>query len=226
MKPATFQLILCSVFAKTWGMNNGKTHDEIVSKRRAYYQKTKSHHLKKCQEWAEKNRARSNAIKQAWKQRNRDKYLAQQREYAKQPDVSNRKREQLKSWRRDNNQRFRESSNIWREERRKSDPVYLAECKWRNRFNGFLKNKSSRSFGLSEVFGCGAPEFRKHIESQWLPGMTWENRWSVWQIDHIEPLRKFDLRDISQVKKAMHYSNTRPLWSSANGAQQGRREAQ
>ena len=35
-------------------------------------------------------------------------------------------------------------------------------------------------------------------------------------LDHIKPLAVFDLTDSKQLAEACHYTNMRPLWSSAN----------
>jgi hypothetical protein len=56
-----------------------------------------------------------------------------------------------------------------------------------------------------------------HIESQFQPGMTWENRSiGVWHIDHIIPCSAFDHTDPKQVLECWHYTNLRPLWGREN----------
>lgn len=54
-----------------------------------------------------------------------------------------------------------------------------------------------------------------HLESQFEPGMTWENR-RKWHIDHIIPCAAFDLTDTEQQRACFHYTNLRPLWASEN----------
>jgi hypothetical protein len=41
--------------------------------------------------------------------------------------------------------------------------------------------------------------------------MTWENWGTKWEIDHIKPLRNFNLNNRDEFLKANHYSNLRPL---------------
>jgi hypothetical protein len=58
-----------------------------------------------------------------------------------------------------------------------------------------------------------------HLESKFLPGMTWENRGvkpGQWSIDHIKPLSAFNLTDRMQLLEACHYTNLQPLWHSDN----------
>lgn len=62
-------------------------------------------------------------------------------------------------------------------------------------------------------------QFISHIESQFFPGMSWNN-WGNkpgdWHIDHIAPLCSFDLSVRSQFLEACHYSNMQPLWRHDN----------
>lgn len=54
----------------------------------------------------------------------------------------------------------------------------------------------SKSKRILSLLGCSIEEFRKHIESQFQEGMTWENRGRYienWSIDHIIPFSYFDL---------------------------------
>lgn len=56
-----------------------------------------------------------------------------------------------------------------------------------------------------------------HLERQFLPGMSWENR-DAWHIDHILPLASFDFsRNAAEtVLIAWALSNLRPLWKGDN----------
>ncbi len=66
-----------------------------------------------------------------------------------------------------------------------------------------------------EAVGCTVAELKTHLESQFKPGMSWDNR-SEWHVDHIRPLASFDLTDPAQFKQAWHYSNLQPLWEAEN----------
>lgn len=68
-----------------------------------------------------------------------------------------------------------------------------------------------------EYLGCSWAELRTHLESQFKPGMTWENYGITgWHIDHIIPLCAFDLTKEEDLRKACHYTNLRPLWAHEN----------
>ncbi len=54
-----------------------------------------------------------------------------------------------------------------------------------------------------------------HLESRFLPGMTWENR-GEWHIDHFIPCSRFDLSLPAHQKICFNYRNLRPLWGKDN----------
>jgi hypothetical protein len=82
----------------------------------------------------------------------------------------------------------------------------------RNALKGRLKAASTQ-----ELLGCTFEEARAHIEAQFQPGMTWENYSpATWHIDHIKPLKSFDLFDPAQQKLAFHFTNLQPLWAQDN----------
>ena len=67
--------------------------------------------------------------------------------------------------------------------------------------------------------GCSVSFLRTWIESQWLPGMSWDNygiKEKQWSMDHIIALAHFDLTDSQQFQRACHYTNLRPLWHIDN----------
>lgn len=89
----------------------------------------------------------------------------------------------------------------------------------RNRLAKFLKYKSSDK--VSAVIGCSGNFLKKHLESKFQKGMTWENYGygqGKWVIDHIKPLSLFNRLDKEDLKRASHYTNLQPLWYHQNDA--------
>lgn len=91
----------------------------------------------------------------------------------------------------------------------------------RSRLNKALKcNVKSKS--TVELLGCSIEELVRHLESQFEPWMNWTNYGNfnysrqTWQIDHIVPLKSFDLSKTEEQHKACHYSNLRPLLAKNN----------
>jgi hypothetical protein len=83
-----------------------------------------------------------------------------------------------------------------------------------------VKRRNGRkAYRLTELLGCTIADFRAHIETRWLPGMTWENwgrKRGCWQLDHIRPVSSFDFTDPAQQFTCFHYTNYQPLWAIDN----------
>lgn len=68
-----------------------------------------------------------------------------------------------------------------------------------------------------DSLGYSSEELKKHLESQFLPGMSWENYGTgvgKWQIDHIVHLAKWS--PDSDPKQVNALSNLRPMWEKEN----------
>jgi hypothetical protein len=73
---------------------------------------------------------------------------------------------------------------------------------------GFKKNTKTEN-----ILGCSFGEFKAHIESQFQPDMSWDNR-HLWHIDHIMPVSMAKTED--EIIRLNHYRNLRPLWAHEN----------
>lgn len=67
----------------------------------------------------------------------------------------------------------------------------------------------------SLILGCEWHEFAAHLERQFLPGMSWENR-GLWHIDHIVPMST--AKTEADAIALNHFTNLRPIWSRDNWA--------
>jgi hypothetical protein len=74
------------------------------------------------------------------------------------------------------------------------------------------------------LVGYSVEELRRHVELQFLPGMSWENR-SKWHLDHIVPLSSFNFSSHGdpEFKAAWAITNLRPLWGTDNVRKQAKR---
>ena len=91
-------------------------------------------------------------------------------------------------------------------------------CIIRNRIKKAIKRGNGQNALKSiDLLNCSISHARQHLESQFLPGMTWENHSpDGWHIDHIKPCSSFDLTDPEQQKICFHYTNLQPLWATDN----------
>ena len=79
------------------------------------------------------------------------------------------------------------------------------------------ENKSGRHW--EELVGYTLADLTQYLESQFLPGMTWQNmRHDGWTIDHIKPIKahSFFSPDDPEFKECFALSNLRPMWAKDN----------
>ena len=68
--------------------------------------------------------------------------------------------------------------------------------------NGKTKSSSTRG-----ILGIDIDTYRKWIDIQFTPDMTWDNI----EIDHVKAICMFDVSDDEQLKEAFSWKNTQPL---------------
>lgn len=157
---------------------------------RAYYKK-----------YRKRNRAKISQDSRAYKLRNPKKVLAGNR-----------------AWRANNREADRRIRKCARVRRLSADPGIRIKEALRSRLTEVVTRAGLRKAGRTfDLLGCSLVEFRAHIESQFLTGMTWENRGKFgWHIDHKRPCASFDLTDPEQQKICFHHTNLQPLWYGDN----------
>jgi hypothetical protein len=97
-----------------------------------------------------------------------------------------------------------------------TDICYKILDNLRTRLTQSLK-KNLKSKRTEELLGCSIKFLKKHLESQFKPGMTWDNHTiHGWHIDHVRPCNLFNLSDPKQQEQCFHYSNLQPLWAKDN----------
>jgi hypothetical protein len=148
--------------------------------------------------------------------RNKERVLEQIKEY--QLSDKGKKAKNRANARRRKTIEHREYHRQYCANKYKNDINYRIALNLRNRL-GAAVNADQKSGSAVKDLGCSIVQFKKHIESLWSLGMSWDNYGhglGCWNFDHVDPLSKFDLTDIFQLKQACHYTNIQPLWSSDN----------
>lgn len=117
----------------------------------------------------------------------------------------------------------REYQNNWHRQRRKIDPAWRVSAHMRVLIHRALgSGKAGRSW--REFVPYTLDELMRHLERQFVRGMTWENR-DRWHIDHIQPLAQFNYStaDDPDFKAAWAITNLRPLWKAENLSKNAKR---
>lgn len=112
-----------------------------------------------------------------------------------------------------NPERRKKYLSNWKAEKRSSDPIYRMIESFRARLCLIAKGKESKT---KDLIGCEVNQFKKHIESQFKRGMTWENYGTIWHVDHILPVSSFDHNNPKHVAQCWHWTNLRPLAAKKN----------
>lgn len=128
-------------------------------------------------------------------------------------------------------------SLAWAAKNREKAREHMRVSKARKRATpmGSLNFRISRSMGRRLNGGKGGKswlsfvpytieQLKCHIERQFLPRMTWDNR-HLWHIDHIIPLAsfKFTSPDDPDFRAAWALTNLRPLWAGQNQSKSAKR---
>lgn len=159
----------------------------------------------KVSEWSKnsyrRNKSKINeANRKRWAERYEESYKAVKKAYQTNPD---------------NQEKICLSRRIREARRLKTDLDYRLRKNLRNRIHGLMRYGVVKSARTMVLLGCPIDAFKKHIESQFRLGMSWEN-YGAWQIDHILPCSSFDLSKTDQQFTCFNYQNMQPLWKLDN----------
>jgi len=94
----------------------------------------------------------------------------------------------------------------------KTDPEFKLITILRRSINRSIIRKKQQT---KHYLGADITTVRKHIESLFKDGMTWDNH-GLWHLDHITPCKSFDLKKEEEILKCFNYKNFQPLWASEN----------
>jgi hypothetical protein len=131
--------------------------------------------------------------------------------------------EEFKETQRKSNKKNRAKRNEyqknWSKKTRVCDPLFRLKQSIQVFINKSLHKKDLRT---ADILGCTWEQFKQHIESQFEPWMTWDNRGGkvvvgpnmTWDLDHIIPISSAVTED--DVKRLNHYTNFQPLCSYQN----------
>lgn len=100
-----------------------------------------------------------------------------------------------------------------------NDPAYRLYQLMRRRMRKVIFEGVKKPGECMATVGCTSQELKRHIESQFKHGMTWQNAGTGkgrWHVDHRIPVSAFDRSRLDQMRIACHWTNLQPLWSVNN----------
>lgn len=180
--------------ARVWRARNPDKHKLSL---RSSYLKNKEKRLLNAKKYRDIHKEEGKLSDKLYRDKNKEKA----KEYAKQ-------------YRRNNGKELYSK----RKNKIKSSPLLMLTELIRRKTKYIFRKKKLKKYLTSEtLLGCTYEEARKHIEEQFLPGMTWENRGkNGWEVDHIIPLILGSTSE--ELSYLCKIQNLRPLWSADNKA--------
>ena len=161
-----------------------ENRDKVLERKKEYHIENREEILKKKKEY------RNNI-------NNKEKAKDYSKEYReKNPDYG---KNYIKEYKKNNREKYYEY--------RRNNPHIIA---WRSILYTLKRLGTNKSGHTIDELGYSADELKVHIESLFLPTMTWDNHGVEWHIDHIKPVSSFDKG--ADIKIVCALSNLQPLW--------------
>lgn len=174
------------------------THREILAeKSKVYYQENKEELKVYKKEYNEKHKDHIKARTKNYYENNKETISAYNKAYVQA-----------------NKAELYEKHRIYLNNRYKTDPEFNLIVRLRARVRSVLKSKNlEKCKSTLDYLGCSSAYLIVHLESQFVEGMTWENR-NLWHIDHIIPISSANTQE--DIARLSHYTNLQPLWAPDN----------
>lgn len=196
-----------------------------------FYKKSSSKdgHNSICKDCRKKYNVQNKQQTQQYYKENKEKYKINSKKYYKNnKDIVKQNvsiwqsqnpllvKKSYKKWRLNNKEYFKK----WQKTNYHTKPKFKLRVILGNRLNEILKkDKTYKTNSIIDIIGCDLSNLKIHLESQFLPEMSWGNHGKIWEIDHIKPCVLFDLSQEKQQKECFHYTNLQPLFKTTEIAE-------
>lgn len=152
------------------------------------------------------------ASQERWKAKNQDKVKATSKRFRERHKGEN-KEKKAASYQRHKHKVYAKLAI-----RFKTDIRFRIEATIRARMRKALRcQRAFKSKRMLELLGCSLDELRAHLESQFTEGMSWNEVFAGRvHVDHVVPIRAFNLLDPKQQEACFHWSNLSPKWKPDN----------
>jgi hypothetical protein len=192
--------------------NTCKKCDCVLSKERYYKNKNKK--LEYQKKYYKENKNNIDLYRELYRKRNSIHIGLYQGKWRKNHiDII---KNNNKKYRITHKNEIREMRNRYHFNKKNTDINYVIKRSLRSSVNHLIKSQNySKKMSILDTIGCDLDTLKKHLESTFAEGMTWNN-YGKWQIDHIIPCAVFDLSDVEQQKICFNYKNLQALWKKDN----------
>ena len=170
-----------------------REREKSKARLKARYASRKGEYYEKQKAYRDKNKEKVFESKRVYRQKNAAKIKLAKQKYG----VENREKI---------------SKNIAK--RCANNPLVRMANSMRRSIRRYLDAGQKGEMSSFEIIGCSKDDLRKHLESKFRDGMTWQNYGKHWHIDHIVPL--ISSKSVDEIKRLCHWTNLQPLTAFEN----------
>lgn len=185
--------------------SNGHNKDIVGREKTGYCRKCQRNANKKSYQKHKKERLAKN---KRWKKINRKKCNLKQKKYYLKNKIAILRKN--KEYERKNRAKINARKKKYLKRKRKVDFSFKLVSYLRARLTKAIRNNWKVGSAVQDL-GCTIEFLKDYITSKFYGKMTWKNWGKCWELDHIKPLKKFNLTSRKQFLKAVHYTNLQPL---------------
>lgn len=120
----------------------------------------------------------------------------------------------IKQWSEEGKIKSNKNAILRYHQKYKFNPQFRLALSLRNRTGQAIKSNQKSGSAVNDL-GCTIQELKKFLENKFVKGMSWDNI-GKWHIDHIRPLKSFNLTIRKEYLKAVNFTNLQPLWAIDN----------
>lgn len=178
-----------------------KNMEYVLQKAKDYLliPENREYNRKKCRGYYENNKEKHREYSKKYRENNREYVNELERKYY---------------WANPNRRNKKRPPNYHSEQWKKRSEKYPHVMAWRSLLKRTIAAMNySKSSSTIEMLGYSPDEFKKHIESLFENGMSWENH-GEWHIHHVMPVSGFDKKTPASIVNGL--SNLKPLWAKDN----------
>ena len=197
--------------------------EKLAEQKKEYRKNNKEQIEEQKKEYREENKEEMAEKNKIYRKNNKEKIAKQQREYYEKN--KDKIKETAKRHREKNKDKRRESNRQYSKDRYNNDIFFRLNSNMSSSIRQSLKsnNLSKNGRHWETLVSYTIQELKDHLESLFLPGMTWENKGRIkgvrcWEIDHIIPQSFFVFTSTDDVEFKYLWSldNLQPLWAEDN----------
>lgn len=205
-----------------------------------YYEQWRKQNEDYHKQWYKQNKEYKKDYDKQWRKRN-EEYSKQwykqnkehRKEYSKQWREQNKehKKEYNKQWYKKNKEHCKEYNREYHRTKYNTDLQYKL-TDWSRRQIGrclkYISTDKTKTEHTFDILGYTTEQLKQRLEMNFKQDMTWENHGTLWHIDHIKPLCKFNFTlsdgtpNYEQIRLANSLANLQPLYVTENLSKGGR----